>query len=179
MQEIKFSSHKQYLFGRLFFRNAKKTDSNYTTLQVFLHCHKRKNSQTLKSSSCIKPFIQYVSYRYNLLRWLFFIPFGNWKSSFCKRVLLLWDSFSRFIVAFLEISVLKEVSILHYLHNIRAVVIPKFQNKAVVFFNWQTFVIDILLLVLFCNRYTLFFIDELSLKNSKPLWKHVFYIIKF
>ena len=44
-----------------------------STLQFFLHCHKRKASQTFKSSSCIKlfrikPFLQCVSYRYNLLR---------------------------------------------------------------------------------------------------------------
>ena len=35
-QEIKFPSHKQYLFGRLFSRNAKKTHTDQITLQVFI-----------------------------------------------------------------------------------------------------------------------------------------------
>ena len=35
MQEIKFTFHKQYLFGRLFSRNAKKTHADKSPLQIF------------------------------------------------------------------------------------------------------------------------------------------------
>ena len=35
MSEIKFTTHKQYLFGRLFPRNANKTHTDQSTLQVF------------------------------------------------------------------------------------------------------------------------------------------------
>ena len=34
MNEIKFTSHKQYLFGRLFSGNAKKTHTDQSALQV-------------------------------------------------------------------------------------------------------------------------------------------------
>ena len=53
-----------------------------------------------------------------------------------QSLLLLWDYLSRHIVALFETSVLKEVRILRYLHNISAVLIPKFQNKAIVYFTW-------------------------------------------
>ena len=51
---------------------------------------------------------------------------------FCKSLSLLRDCFSRHIVAFFETSVLKEVRILRYLRN-SAVLIPKFQNKTIVY----------------------------------------------
>ena len=38
MQEIKFTSHKQYLFGGLFSIKAKKTRTDQSTLQVFFDC---------------------------------------------------------------------------------------------------------------------------------------------
>ena len=102
--------------------------------------------------------------------------------AFGKSLSLLWDSFSRHIAIFFETRALKEVRILRYLHNIIAVLIPKFQNKAIIYFTGQTFVTYFrvtLLRSLFCDCSTLFFINEFSLKNSKPLWKHVFYIIEF
>ena len=56
---------KQYLFGRLFSRNKKKTKVHYKFIELYL---KKKDSQTSKSSSCKKPFVQRVCYRCNLLR---------------------------------------------------------------------------------------------------------------
>ena len=53
---------------------------------------------------------------------------------FCKSLLLLLDSSSRHIVAFFETSVLKEGHNLRYLHNNSAVLMPKFQNKAIMYF---------------------------------------------
>ena len=58
LQEIKFTSHKQYLFGRLFSRNANKTYTDQSTLQVFFLCIKRNDSQTFKSSSRKKLFVR-------------------------------------------------------------------------------------------------------------------------
>ena len=53
--KTKFSSHKHYLFGLLFSRNAKKTMQTKVYYQLF-YCLKRNISQTLKSSSCKKSF---------------------------------------------------------------------------------------------------------------------------
>ena len=132
MSEIKFTSHKLYLFGFLFSRNTKKTRTDLKTLQVFFTFSK-ETTQTFKSSNCKKLLLHCACYRYNLLRWMFFISFDNWKSFFCfffcKSLSLLWDSFSCHIAA----SVLKEVRILRNLHSVSAALIPKFQNKAIVY----------------------------------------------
>ena len=78
-------------------------------IQTKLHDKSLSNKRlitTFKCSSCEKLF----------LRW-----FDNWKLMFfCKSLSLLWDSFSRHIVAFFEKSVLKEVCTLRYLHYISA-----------------------------------------------------------
>ena len=71
--KIKFSSHKHYLFGLLFSRNAKKTHTDRSILPTFLLCLKRNVSQTLKSSSFKKVFPKCVYQGYNLL------PCDNWK----------------------------------------------------------------------------------------------------
>ena len=56
MWKAKFSSHKHYLFGILFSRNATKTHTDQSILPTFILCPKRIVSQTLKSSSCKKVF---------------------------------------------------------------------------------------------------------------------------
>ena len=95
--EIKFTSNKQYLFGRLFSRNAKKTNADQSTSQAFVLCLKRNDSQTFKSSSCEKLFLQCVCYKYikyNVLRWMFFIPYDNWKTLFFVKVCRYFKIFS-------------------------------------------------------------------------------------
>ena len=42
------------------------------------------------------------------------------------------------MVAFFEKSVVKEVHILRYIHNIGTVLIPKFQNKAIVYSTFRS-----------------------------------------
>ena len=54
--KTKFTSHKQYLLGLLFSRNAKKTHTDQSMLQAFLACLKRNISQTFEISSCKKSF---------------------------------------------------------------------------------------------------------------------------
>ena len=50
--EIKFTSHKRYLFRRLCSIKAKKTHPDQNTLQVLLLCSNQNDSQSFKSSSC-------------------------------------------------------------------------------------------------------------------------------
>ena len=75
---------------------------------------------------------------------------------FSKRLLLVWDFFNRHIAVFFKASVLKEVRILCYFHNNSPVLIPKFQNKANLYYiyTWQILEAD-----LFCGNvfYTLYF----------------------
>ena len=51
MQETKFTSLRQYLFGRLFPRNANKTHRDQSALQVLFICLKRNDSQTFKKAA--------------------------------------------------------------------------------------------------------------------------------
>ena len=51
-----------------------------------------------------------------------------------KSLPLLQHFFNCHIAAFFKTSVLKEVRILHYLHNESVVLIQKFENKAMVYF---------------------------------------------
>ena len=90
--EIKFTSHKRYLFRRLCSIKAKKTHPDQNTLQVLLLCSNQNDSQSFKSSSCsvyvcvicIHVFLQCVCCRCNLLQWMFFIPCDYWKTFFTK-----------------------------------------------------------------------------------------------
>ena len=62
-----------------------------------------------------------------------FIPYDKWKIFFFIKVYCYLKVFlNTHIVTFFEASILKELSILRFLHNNSAMLIPKFQNKAVV-----------------------------------------------
>ena len=67
-------------------KNYKAKYSDQSTLQVFSLCLKRNNSQTYKSSSFEKIFLQCACYRYNLLRVIFLILFDSWKILFFVNV---------------------------------------------------------------------------------------------
>ena len=60
--KTKFTSYKQYLFGLLFCKNAKKVHTDQIILQVFLLCLKRSVLQTFESSSCNKHFAKCLCY---------------------------------------------------------------------------------------------------------------------
>ena len=99
MLEIKFTSHKQYLFGHLF--SIKVKDSyrpKYTS--SFLTSPNRKDSQTCKSSSYKKAFLQCVCSRGKFLRWMFFVPCHDWKTLFCLKVFRHCEIFSSAILPF-------------------------------------------------------------------------------
>ena len=145
MQEIKFTSHKEYWFGHLFFIKAKKTRTNQSTLQAFLLCPNRNDSQTFKSSSCKNFFLQSVCHRRNLLRWMFFISCDKninvFQDYFFIKVCRDWDFFNRHIVAFFETTVLKEVRILRYLLSNSSVSILMFLDKTIVYYTFmKTFI---------------------------------------
>ena len=62
MWKTNSSSHKQYLFGLLFSRNARKPPTDQSILQNLFLCLKRNVSQTFKSSNCKKVFLGSVYY---------------------------------------------------------------------------------------------------------------------
>ena len=86
------------MFSRVFLRNAKKTHTDQSTQQIFFLCLKNKDSQPFKSSSCEKLFVHCACYRCNLLRWIFFIPFDNWKSLLFVKVCSYFEILSAVIL---------------------------------------------------------------------------------
>ena len=69
---------------------------------------------------------------------MFFIQCGDWKTLFLTKIVLTLRFFQRHIVAFFETNVLKEIRILRilspqYSATNGEVLIPKFQNKAIVY----------------------------------------------
>ena len=103
--KTKFSSDKHYLFGLLFSRNAKKTHTDQSILPTFILCLKRNVWQTLKGSSCKEVFPKCVYHGYNLIRWIFFIPCGNWKTFFFIQL----NDIHRFGVTAMLLGSLKQV----------------------------------------------------------------------
>ena len=61
-----------------------KTDQSIQ--HVFSLCLKRSDSETFKSSSWKKSFLQCEYYWYNLLWWMFLIPHYNWETLFFTQV---------------------------------------------------------------------------------------------
>ena len=114
MWKTKFSFHKQYLFGLLFSRNAKKAYTDQSILQTFLLCLKRNVSQIFKSSSCEKVFLKCVYHWYDLLQRMFFIPCDNWNTKFFIKIYRypeVW--YNRHVAVFFLTRILKEIRILH------------------------------------------------------------------
>ena len=128
---------------------------------------------------------------------MFFIPCDSWKTLFFLRVCCYCEIFSTAILsfslkqvffqpsllAFFETIVLKEVQILRILSpqcsaNNGEVLIPKFQNKAM----YTKFILDkhSQLTYFMITFFTLFLFFDLCfdfltfVKNSRPLWMHVF-----
>ena len=94
----------------------KKTNTDQSTLLVFLLCANRNESQTFKSSSYQFLFLQCVDSRCKLPWWIFFIQCDNSKTLILiKKLSHFQDFFNRHVVAFFETSVLKEVCVLCYL----------------------------------------------------------------
>ena len=94
----------------------------------FLLCLKRKHSQTFKSRSCKKSFLQCACYWYNLRQCFSFYVMTE-RHYICESLLLIICFFKCYDVAFFDTNVLKVVHILLYLHkNITHTI---FQNKTV------------------------------------------------
>ena len=84
---------------------------------IFLLCLKRKNLQNLRNGSYRNPFLQCVCYWYNLLQWMSFILYDNWKTLIFIKVY----SLLRYVVSFFEAGVLKDVQILCVISTITRV----------------------------------------------------------
>ena len=78
---------------------------------------------------------------------MFFIPCDKWETFFLKASCCYFHIFSSTILlfSFKLWNVLKEVGILHYLYNNDTVLIPKFQNEAILYYVYTqwTFVANL------------------------------------
>ena len=114
-----------------------KTRIDQSALQVFLICPNRSNAQPPKVAVifCVMQIIFYGCK--NVIDTTSMNVFYSMEDNiFSKSLSLLWDLFNRHIVVFFETSVWKEVRILRFLYNNSAVLIPKFQNKAMIYHSY-------------------------------------------
>ena len=123
MQEIKFTSHKQYLFGLLFSIKVKEDSYRPKYTSSFLICLNLNDSQTFRSSSCknFLPPVCIVDATCFDECFLFHVITG--KRYFFQQVIFTVRFFQPPYCRFLKASVLKEVRILYYLQNNAAVLI--------------------------------------------------------
>ena len=101
--------------------------------KLFL-CLKRNVSQTFKSSSCKKVFPKCAYYRYNLLRWMLFIPCDNWKNYFLYKFIATqgFSATTKLLRSLKQVFWKESAVYICYLHyNITLLLIPKIQNKAI------------------------------------------------
>ena len=71
----------------------KETKTDQSLPRAFLLCLKRNDPQTFKSGSGKNPSLQRVCYCYNLLRWVFFILWDNWKTLLLMKVCRYFEIF--------------------------------------------------------------------------------------
>ena len=118
--KTKFTSNKQYFFGLLFSRNAKKTDADQSiNNKLSLFSLKRSVSQTFKSSSCKRVFPKCAYHWYNLLRWMFFIPCDNCKQYFLHKFIITQrlGATAMLLCSFKQVFWKKFAFYIHYLHD--------------------------------------------------------------
>ena len=106
------------MFGFRFSRNAKKIHADQSIVEVSLIVSEKKQLNKPWKLVAAKNFFSIV-YVINTicLDWCFLLHVLKVSYYFYESLLLLWGFFSRQVVAFFEISVLREGIILCYLHN--------------------------------------------------------------
>ena len=108
--------------------------------------HKRSNVGAAKNI-----FLQCVYCRYNLLWWLFFIPYDHWKTLFFVKVSCYFDIFQPVYYCFLWNKCFEGVHVLCYLHNNSEALNISSQNF--VYFTWLTFVVTYFMITFFALFY--------------------------
>ena len=141
MQDIKFTSHKQYLIGLLFSIKVKKEDSyRPKCTSSFLICPNLNDSQTVKNSSCKIFFSSLYAIDATCFNECFLFHVITGRRYFFQKFVVTVRFFQRHIVVFFGTSVLKKVRILRYLHNNSAVLILMLmlssKNKAIEYFTY-------------------------------------------
>ena len=87
---------------------------------MFFYCLKRYNPESFKSGRSKNPFLQCVCYWYNLLRWMFSILCGNWKTLLFIKIY----HYSEIVLTAMFLLVFWRKSVLYSLSQ------RKFQSKA-------------------------------------------------
>ena len=103
----------------------------------FLICPSLSDSQTFKSSSCKKCFLQCACYRCNLLQWMFLVSCDNLNTLFLLIVCYYCEIFSNTILSFTSKQVLWKKSVFYVISTIQysanTNANAKFQKKVIVY----------------------------------------------
>ena len=98
MLEMKYTSDKQYLFGLHFYMKVTEDSYRATYTWSFLICPIRTTHKPSKVAAAKKFFLEWcICWRCNLLRWMCFVPCGNWKTLLFLKVFHQCEIFSTVI----------------------------------------------------------------------------------
>lgn len=105
----------------------------------------KSDSQNFKISNCKNLFHQCAFCWYKFVQYMIFIPYNNWKMLISQKVYCYSEvPVNRYGLTFFEISHLKEVR--YFLLSLQNnSTIPRFQNKALVYYSYSIFLNTILL----------------------------------
>ena len=121
-------------------KKPKKTRAEQSTLQVFLLCSNRNDSQTFKRSSCKNVFSSAYVIDVNCFdECILFQVISGRHYFFEKSLSVLWDFFNCRIVVFFETSVLNEVRILNYLRKKQSSAITKVPKYSYIHLYFMNF----------------------------------------
>ena len=136
----------------------------------------RNRSQTFKSSSCIKSFLQCLCYWYNLHYLMFFIPSDAWKILFFIQVYLCSEVFCQ--RHFLTLFEKKFFDRSRFFKSVFTLVTSQCEyERSKIKLFYALFVNFSQLMVFYSLSFcecTFSFINEIFWKNSQLLWKQDF-----
>ena len=121
MWKNKFSSHKQYVIGLLFSKNAKKSPKDPSILQTSLLYLKRNVSQTFKNINCKKVSLQCV-YHFIDTTWfdecfLFYVITGRYYFLYKFIVTQRFGTTAMLLSSLKQVFWKKSALYISYLHN--------------------------------------------------------------
>ena len=149
----------------------------------FFNLFKSKRLTNLQKQQLQTIFLQCVCLWCNLLRWMFFVPYDNWKTFFFLKVCRYREIFSTAILSFSLKQVFWKKSLFYANSAVLILMLISKKSYPILYlyileklsYVADFFYDNVFYTLYFFNCSTLFFIKLfLFLKNSKHIWKDVF-----
>ena len=148
---LPLTSSIYFVFLPLEIQNRLEQTKVYHAFSCFVW--KETSHKPLKVAAAINPFLQYVSYWYNLLQWIFFILCDNWKTLFFMKV-------CRYFEIFLSTMLLLSLKPVFWKKSVFYALPPQYQHDA----NTKVPRKSCLFFLIFVTNFTLVTVLDVSLQ---------------